>query len=107
MIKLIQSGPDGGDATVPYSVVLEKKCTVKEFADAVRFECPGEWGSITVIVSGEDISFLECQRVLNYAYGKEQENFIPNEIMQKEVLSVTAAGGWSRMDYYVVAKDET
>ena len=97
MIKLTQNTPTAGDCTAGYAVTLDKEYTVEELINEVLVR--NEWGYIGIYNEGQ--SWFE-RGTPNCEY---RQNKLVTE-MQKEVLpmkikSVTASGGWSRMDYVI------
>ncbi|MBS9774591.1 MAG: hypothetical protein KGV59_05475 [Tenacibaculum sp.] len=94
MIKLTQNTRVGGDETTGYSVELTKEYTVKKFVDEVVSN-EGEWGSIIV---NNDYS-----SVCKYKWGKLLSE-LPLDVLDKKVVSATASGGWSRMDYLLTVE---
>ena len=91
-MKLQQCTPTGGDCTSGYNVLIDEDCTVKSFVDEVLLN-KGEWGSIC-------IPYNEC---VAYKYGEILSEF-PKHLLDLKVISAKAAGGWSRMDYYIKIK---
>lgn len=94
MIKLgfRQTARTGGDETAPYDVFLEQECTVEEFVATVLNR--KEWGYIRIKGLGS----------IKYSCDKIVSTTLNNGDMSKLIKSVHAAGGWSRMDYYLETK---
>lgn len=94
MIKLIfrQTARTGGDETAPYDVFLERECTVEDFVTAVLNR--KEWGYIVINGFGR----------IEYRRDKIISTTLNNGDMSQLIKSVHAAGGWSRMDYYLEIK---
>lgn len=94
MIKLIfrQTAPTGGDETAPYDVFLTQECTVEEFVASVLDR--KEWGNIVIKGFGR----------IEYRWDKIVSTTLANGDMAYSIKSVHAAGGWSRMDYYLEIK---
>ena len=68
--------------------------TVGEFVQSVLTNEPEEWGYIG-IYDGKSIFGDPC---CSYKYGKILSK-LPENVMDKVILSANASGGWSRMDY--------
>lgn len=90
--RLVQTHSPGGDECAPYDVILDKRYIVKEFINEVLAREPNEWGCFS-------IGGYFGQRV-NYSRGKLKES-LPEEISSLEIATVSASGGWSRMDYII------
>lgn len=95
MFSLEQSGPTGGDCTASYEVTLDKVYTVKEFVNDVLSKA-GEWGYINI--QGNSYT-------MSYKYGKMETPMMDSD-GDKTISSVSAHGGWSRMDYHITIKEE-
>lgn len=93
MFKLKQDGREFSDCTAPYDVVLDKEYTVNEFVQTVLTR-EKEWGYIGVYCKGAIFGKPTCE----YKYGKLLYA-LPDDILNKRIVSVKAHGGWSRMDY--------
>lgn len=98
MFKLIQTGREGGDCTAPYDVELDKEYTVREFITEVLINRPNEWGDI-YYCEGVKIRLVDDPHC-EYRYGILLTT-LPEEILDKKVIYVTAHGGWSSMDYFI------
>lgn len=96
MFQLKKNGNDRSDCTAPYSVILDREYTVKEFVHAVLSD-RREWGYIG-IKNEKNPWFGEPK--CEYRYGK-LETILPNDVMNNKVISAKADGGWSRMDYII------
>ena len=90
-MKFTATGRTFGDETTPYSVTDYKARTVVEFVNEV-LERRREWGEIAV-------QGLGC---VEYRYG-ELLNPVPDAWQYRVIGSVGACGGWSRMDYHIIA----
>ena len=86
MMTFIQTHSTGSDCTAPYDVVLDHKYTFGELLDEILNK--GEWGWITV-----EKTIFEYRNSKCGEYPESLRNYIVKE--------VKAAGGYSRMDYYV------
>lgn len=95
MFRLIQSTPESGDCTCGYKVLLDKEYTVKEFVDTVLSERNKEWGYIGIYNPSD---FFENTRI-EYKHGEIKSEKFGNDILSKKIMSASASGGWSRMDY--------
>lgn len=94
MIKFKQVSKVYGDCTADYKVILDKQYTVREFVSFVLSQ-KDEWGAIQIY--DPDKSWLDYDEY-EYRYGNLNDD-IPNEIMEKKIISVSAHGGWTAMDY--------
>lgn len=94
MFKLIRITPIGGDETAGYRAELDESYTAQQLLTEILSK--DEWGYIT---------FKFAMRSISGKYTNSKTTLIlPNSIGQKEVVSVTAFGGWSRMDYIITLK---
>ncbi|MBO5319020.1 MAG: hypothetical protein J6B01_04945 [Ruminococcus sp.] len=94
MFRLICVAGPFGDCTSRYEVRLDKQYTVREFIDAVLTNKPNEWGSIGIEKSGTIFGDPRC----HYKRGVLLNN-LPDEYLNKNVISARSHGGWSNMDY--------
>lgn len=99
MFRLIQSTPVSGDCTCGYNVKLDREYTVKDFIDTVLSERNGEWGYIGIYDQSDFSGMHFGNPNAEYRYGKLVSDNFPEDILNKEIKSVSASGGWSRMDY--------
>lgn len=99
MFRLIQSTPESGDCTCGYKVLLDKEYTVKEFVDTVLTEKNKEWGYIGIYNPSDFFGRTSGNLCIEYRYGKITTENFGNDILNKKIMSVSASGGWSRMDY--------
>jgi len=99
VFKLIQSTPVSGDCTCGYNVKLDREYTVKDFIDTVLSERAGEWGYIGIYDQSDFVGRHFGNPNAEYRYGKLVSYNFPEDILSKEIKSVSASGGWSRMDY--------
>jgi len=90
MFKLNRVTQIGSDETAGYDVILDKEYTVKELLDTV-VSIKSEWGYF-VVKNGSG-----CE----YKWGELLSN-LKEKDLNKKVVKVSASGGWSRMDYYVM-----
>ena len=90
-----QIGKTRGDETTPYEVTGYKSQKVSELVDEILQEHPEEWGYISV-GEGWFFNLPHCE----YEYGKLLD-VLPADVLLKHVVSVSAEGGWTRMDYYI------
>jgi hypothetical protein len=96
--SFIQTGKTSGDETTPYTVSLNKECTVGEFIDCVLKR--NEWGYIGLKSYGHIFGSPNCE----YRGDKIVKTEFTDEILSQKVLTVSASGGWSRMDYLITSK---
>lgn len=97
MIKLKQNTPTGGDCTAGYAVTLDKEYTVRELINEVLTR--KEWGYIGIHNDGQ--AWFE-RGTPNCKYKQDKLlTDMPPEVLNMKIKSVTARGGWSRMDYVI------
>lgn len=106
MFQLRQSGPTCGDCTSSYRVefdyqyrALHDHPTVEQFIDHIITNRADEWGFIDISVPG-----TELKGSVSYSHGKLEEASLPWNIGKKRIDTVTANGGWTKMDYCVTLK---
>ena len=99
MFRLNQSTPEAGDCTCGYKVLLDKEYTVQEFVDTVLTEKNKEWGYIGIYDPSDFIGRTSGSLCIEYRYGEIKSEKFRNDILSQIILSVSASGGWSRMDY--------
>ena len=103
MLKFIQTGKTGGDCTCPYLVISDTSLTVEELIQQILTR--KEWGYINFYYKkidwGTAISRVEYD---NTQLSNTNENF--TDIQKNLVVKISASGGWSRMDYDVLIKEE-
>lgn len=88
------TGGPYGDETSSYDVKVNKKfVTVNDIINYV-LDKKYEWGYICINSHGLTEDF-------EYRYGTIIKDNIPEEIKSSNINSITASGGWSRMDYYI------
>lgn len=92
MFELIKNSPTGGDETSGYDVALNGEYTVGDLLSEVVSNV-SEWGMFTVRKGGE------CE----YRWG-ELIGVISHEVLSRKIRKVSARGGWSNMDYYVITE---
>ena len=101
MLDFYAKTPMGSDCTCAYSVKFFGQLTVKQLIKEILSR--KEWGYVDF--------FLSCRKEDNNCSGVEykynellhpDENF--KEIQDYLVVSISAAGGWTRMDYQVSIK---
>ena len=95
MIRFTQTSEEFGDCSAYYDVRLDKPHTVDEFINLVLIERKGEWGEFKIY--NPNVSWLGYERY-EYRYGI-LNNSVPNDLLEKKIISITAHGGWTRMDY--------
>ena len=95
MFKFIQRTSVRGDCTSGYNIQLDKDYTVKEFIETVLKELSKEWGYIGIYDKGSWFG----KPCLEYKRGKVITDEKLEDYADKQIIEVTADGGWSRMDY--------
>lgn len=98
MFKLHQIHPEGSDCTAPYDVILNGEYTVEQFINDVLLN-KREWGKIGIYNGQGIFTDPNCE----YKYGTLVSR-LPNEYLKLRVVSATAHGGWSLMDYILTVE---
>ena len=87
---------DNGDATSNYEVSIKGTMTLNDLVERV-LSCERDWGYIRIGKNWNAPKYIEyrCGKIVmdnrdEYSYSGDEE-----------IVSMTASGGWSRMDYYV------
>lgn len=97
-VKFIQTGKTAGDETTPYTVSLNQECSVDEFIAWVLKQ--NEWGYIGIRNPGHIFGSPKCEyrgvTIVNTEFTEED--------LSRMVATVSASGGWSRMDYLLTLK---
>ncbi len=96
-MKFTQLAFESGDCTAPYFVTDYKAKTVGEFIQEVLKERSNEWGYISV---GRHFYQSNIIGVCEYRYGKLLTE-MPQDVLDIEIKTIDASGGWSRMDYTI------
>ena len=100
MFEFRQIRPSGGDGTAPYEIILDRTYTVETFISTVLSQRNKEWGRICVRVSSTSIDYCD------YRDGRLLSE-INSDLLNKEIISVIAAGGWTCMDYSIQIAEPT
>lgn len=93
MFTLTQVTQIFGDCTAGYRVDLDKEYTVSEFINEVLKKEPSEWGYFKIKNTGVRTE---------YRHGKILENNFDNDTLSAKIISMTAHGGYSNMDYSII-----
>lgn len=105
MFNLIPWGHEAGDGTSRYAVNFhfgDPLPTVGEFIDYICTNHSEDWGNITVrSAEGSENSLGSSAFVTSYKYGSCDKMPIPASILSKQITSVKASGGYTRMDYFI------
>ena len=99
MFKLYQLKPEGSDCTAPYGVKLNGEYTVESFIHDVLLD-RREWGFIGIRDGHSTFGNPCCE----YSNGEIKSSSMTEEFSKMKVVSATASGGWSRMDYLLVVE---
>lgn len=99
VFRFIQTTPVSGDCICRYGIILDREYTVKDFIDTVLSERAGEWGYIGIYDQSDFVGRHFGNPNAEYRYEKLVSDNFPEDILNKEIKSVSASGGWSRMDY--------
>lgn len=95
----IHCGPQGSDCTGPYHITLLRECTVREFIDE-WLKNKQEWGYLGIANNKQFNIFGDpCCK---YRYGKIVGDFLPQNVLDSKIKSVSGSGGWSRSDFIFV-----
>lgn len=106
-------GPERGDCTAPYVVIfsnINPHPTVKEFLDSV-ISNKREWGEILITPDPNCTnvwSLIGKKRdILDYKWGEwgKQYDIFLEKYSDQTIVSATADGGWSRMDYILLLEN--
>lgn len=98
MFTLTQVGQTRGDCTAPYKVNLDREYTIEEFVNAVIKNRTDERGSVMI---GSRFSDAICE----YHDGRITKP-IPESLKTIKILSATADGGWTLIDYCLTLKTD-
>lgn len=93
-ITLKSQGNISADCTTAYDVRLSRPCTVGEFIRTVLATFPNEWGTFRIY----------CMGVCEYRAGEVLKCDFSYDTLEREIYSISASGGWSRMDYLITLK---
>lgn len=102
MFELRYVGPTGSDCTAPYDVILNGEYTVAEFIKDALLR-PREWGYIGIRNNRVRYAIFGDPNCA-YSDGKLLSN-LPDEYLTRKVISATASGGWSRMDFLLTLEE--
>lgn len=97
MFKLKAASDICRDETVWYDLEFDEEVTTKDFIEHILTK-KDEWGGINIVKCGESIwnSKYGCE----YSHGKLKSS-LPEDILNKPVVSGIANGGWSLMSYFL------
>lgn len=76
-----------------HRVDLDKEYTVSEFINEVLKKEPNEWGYFKI---------KNTRETVEYRHGEILNNNFDNEILSARIISISAHGGWSNMDYLII-----
>ena len=95
-LVFIQTGGPFGDATSNYKVSFPKEITVEEFINIVLEERSDEWGYFRS-------SWSSSGKIAEYSKGELLSTGFEtySKFKNRKIESVSANGGWSRMDYMI------
>ena len=93
--QLTPMGRMRSDCTSAYAVMITEQGTVRDFIDTILRDKTNEWGYIGIASSESSFG----QPRMEYAYGKSNSRDAMKEYENKQIQSIRADGGWSRMDY--------
>ena len=90
------------DGMTDYVIELDKKYTVKTFIEEIIKRDQKEWGYIGIFDKKQSW-FERGNPFIEYDRNGLKSQF-SDEILNMEIKSITANGGWSRMDYKIKLK---
>lgn len=93
MFKFVESRPESRDCTIGYNVELDQYYSVDSFIQTVLYERNNDWGEIR-IKDGSLFGRIICEYKRGKIIADNTRGFL-----SKRVMTVTADGDWSRMDY--------
>jgi hypothetical protein len=96
MINFFINTPVSYDCTCGYRIEMDKEYTILEFINTILTEKDLEWGWFKICNGHSTVIGPSFE----YNYGSLVTP-ICNEIRSMRVKSVSASGGWSRMDYII------
>lgn len=103
---LTKIGDDRSDCTAAYTVDLCKDCTVTLFVNEILRCRSSERGTIKIFCKETPGWIIKSPEAMcTYKYGKIVSS-LPDIYANKKVLSASADGGWSLMDYCLVIENE-
>ena len=88
-----QHGPMRGDGCTTYRVKLSRTCTLQKLIDYILTQ-RRSWGCLRI--KGNFLPSFE------YEYGRQVCSSLTKADLRRKVAEISANGGWSRMDYYVI-----
>lgn len=95
--RFIEDGPERGDCTAPYRIDLgNTPYTVEDFINEILVDHARDWGFIKI--------FNQRGKYLySFAYRKGSmiDEGLDDNVYHSKVKSVSADGGWTRMDYSI------
>lgn len=100
-MKFIQTSDESRDCTCNYTVQLNGEYTVRDFIDKVLAERSNEWGKFCIFTGHQVFTYPKCE----YRYGSIVSNELEDHIFDMSILSISANGGWSVMDYLITLND--
>lgn len=107
-MRFKQTGPERGDCTTPYEVVLDRTYTVGEMITAIHTENEQEFGSIKTYEGEAPFWGIGKEKVLEVHYGSGHIKTLTGDrtILDKPVTKVVADGGWGQMHYFISTEEQ-
>ena len=111
MFRLIDVTPMAGDCSIGLEVEFYKPCTISEFINYISdniSKSEHEFGTFGTIIIKQKIKRLFKEISLDYKgrceyeFGKIISNNIPDEIMNKQIISATALQAWSQITWNLI-----
>ena len=93
----IKYGQSHSDATYDYIITISQPMTLREFIDE-WIQDNGEWGYFYLWDGRSRLDYDKCE----YRYGEIISEPFSDDILNKEIKSVSGSGGWSRSDFCFV-----
>ena len=101
--SFVQTAPEAGDCTAPYDIRFSKQLTVREFVNEVLQQ--NEWGYIDVYDPNDEENWHRKKNCSCFYRQDEIKTSFPEDILDKVIISATAHGGWTRMDYTLTLEE--
>lgn len=95
MITMKAINPIKENELINYEIYLDKAYTIKDFIDSIFIDKSYEWGNLEIYSK----EFISGNPHCEYKYGEIINEAFPKDILEKQIIKVTANGSWSRMDY--------
>lgn len=108
-LKFVSTSSVRGDCTQSYNILVQDKSikTLKDLIDIIVYTYTNNWGMIYISFDKKINVVGRCfennTKKINYDHDKITTGHdVLKEYANREILSVSADGGWTRYDYCVV-----